>query len=295
METTSCHLCPRQCQVDREKAVGYCTERAQIRIARAAPRYWEEPCISGTKGSGTIFFTGCNLKCVYCQNQEIAHSQVGKIVSAKKLYDICFSLQDLGVHNINLVTATHFSAQLITILTKAKQDGLRIPIVYNCGGYESVESLQALEGLIDIYLPDFKYMSSTRAKKYSAAPDYPTVAKKALSEMVRQTGKPVFDETHMMKRGTIVRHLVLPGGLLDSKCVLRYLHETYGNQIYISIMSQYTPMPSCTVPELTRKLTEREYEDIVQFALQQGITQAFIQEGEAAKESFIPPFDLTGV
>lgn len=290
-----CAACPRACGVDREKAVGYCLQTNEIRVSRAAPHYWEEPCLSGERGSGTVFFVGCNLRCVYCQNREISRGRVGKTVSPDRLLEIFFELREKGVHNINLVTPTHFAVGLIPVLQKAKEMGLELPIVYNCGGYESVGTLRRLDGLVDIYLPDFKYMSKARAEKYSHAADYPEVAKKAVAEMVRQTGTPVYGEDGMMKRGTVVRHLVLPGGLLDSKSVLRYLYRTYGDKIIISIMSQYTPMPDVPFPELARKLTEAEYDEIIRFAVDEGITNAYMQEGEAAEESFIPPFDLTGV
>ncbi|MBQ0011058.1 MAG: radical SAM protein [Ruminococcus sp.] len=290
-----CAACPRACGVDREKAVGYCLQTSEIRVSRAAPHYWEEPCLSGECGSGTVFFVGCNLRCVYCQNKEISRGKAGKIISPDRLVEIFFELKEKGVHNINLVTPTHFAGQLIPVLQKAKEAGLELPIVYNCGGYEIVETLRRLDGLVDIYLPDFKYMSKARAEKYSHAADYPEVAKKAVAEMVRQTGAPVYGEDGMMKRGTVVRHLVLPGGLLDSKSVLRYLHRTYGDTVVLSIMSQYTPMPDVPFPELARKLTEAEYDEIIRFAVDEGITNAYMQEGEAAEESFIPPFDLTGI
>lgn len=290
-----CTACPRACRTDREKGVGYCLQGNEIRVSRAAPHYWEEPCLSGERGSGTVFFVGCNLRCVYCQNREISRGQAGKAVTPERLLEIFFELKEKGVHNINLVTPTHFTEQLIPILRKAKEDGLALPIVYNCGGYESVETLRRLEGLVDIFLPDFKYMSPARAEKYSHAADYPDVAKKAVAEMVRQTGAPVYGDDGMMKRGTIIRHLVLPGGLLDSKSVLRYLHRTYGDTVVLSVMSQYTPMPDVPFPELARKLTDAEYDEIICFAVDEGITNAYMQEGEAAEESFIPPFDLTGI
>lgn len=290
-----CSICPRKCGADRTRGTGYCGQGAEIKIARAAPHYWEEPCISGERGSGTLFFSGCSLRCVYCQNFDIAHGGFGKEISCERLCEIFFELAEKGVHNINLVTPTHFSAQIREAVMMAKTRGFSLPFVYNCGGYESVETLRALDGLIDIYLTDFKYMSPARAKKYSAAEDYPEVAKAAVAEMVRQTGEPSFCGDGLMRRGTIVRSLLLPTGLLDAKSVLRYLHRTYGERIYISIMSQYTPMAGTPYPELARKITEHEYEELISFAIDEGITRAFVQDGEAASESFIPRFDMTGV
>ena len=290
----NCNICPRKCGADRTCGTGYCGQGAEIKIARAAPHYWEEPCISGERGSGTVFFSGCSLRCVYCQNADIAHGGFGKEISCERLCEIFFELAEKGVHNINLVTPTHFTPQIREAIIMAKSRGFLLPFVYNCGGYESVETLRTLEGLIDIYLTDFKYMSSARAKKYSAAENYPETAKAATAEMVRQTGEPVFSADGLMKRGTIVRLLILPEGMLEAKSVLRYLHRTYGGRIYISIMNQYTPMAGVPYPELARKITEREYDGIINFAIDEGITKAFIQEGGTAEESFIPPFDLTG-
>lgn len=291
----NCDVCPRKCGIDRYRTAGYCGQGAKLKIARAAPHYWEEPCISGERGSGTVFFSGCSLRCVYCQNKEIAHGGFGKEISCERLCEIFFELAEKGVHNINLVTPTHFTPQIREAIMMAKARGFSLPFVYNCGGYESVDSLKTLDGLIDIYLTDFKYMSPARAKKYSYASDYPDVAKAATAEMVRQTGETVLSSDGLMKRGTIVRLLILPEGLLDAKSVLRYLHKTYGGKIYISIMNQYTPMPDVPYPELSRRITEREYDEIIDFAVNEGIEKAFIQEGGTAEDSFIPPFDMTGV
>lgn len=292
MEQNKCILCPRNCNVDRSVLRGYCGESEMIRIARAAPHIWEEPPISGTNGSGTVFFSGCNLRCVYCQNHEIAVSHLGCTVSDDELLRIFLDLQEQGVHNINLVTAGHFALQLIPIMTKARENGLHIPFVWNSSGYESVEMLRMLDGLIDIYLPDFKYLNSKTAKEYSNAPDYPDIAKTALAEMVRQCGAPQIDpETGLMKRGVQVRHLVLPGHAQESRQILWYLCQTYGNRIGYSIMNQYTPMPQMKEhPLLSRKVSAKEYENVVRYARQIGIENAFTQEGEAASESFIPEF-----
>lgn len=293
-----CTLCPRACEADRASGKkGACGTDARLFVARASLHMWEEPPISGARGSGTVFFSGCPLACVFCQNSEISHGAHGKEISGERLAEIFLELQAKGAHNINLVTPTHFVPHIIAALDKAKQNGLTLPILYNCGGYESVETLRLLRGYIDIYLPDFKYMDSAVAARYSRCSDYPKIAKEALAEMVRQTGEPVFDESGMMLRGTIVRHLVLPGNTEDSKNVVRYLYETFGDKIFISIMSQYTPSASLKerFPELSRKLTKYEYMKVVRFASELGVTHGFTQYGEAATESFIPSFDCEGV
>lgn len=293
----SCTLCPRNCLVDRTNSIaGYCGQTSAIRASRASLHMWEEPCISGETGSGTVFFSGCSLKCIYCQNHDIALGQTGKVISTSRLAEIFLELQERGALNINLVTPTHFIPQIVTALKEAKRDGLHLPIVYNTSGYESVESLKLLDGLIDIYLPDCKYSSKQLAQKYSNAPDYFDVAKAALTEMFRQVGTPVFDESNLIKKGMIVRHLVLPGCIEDSKKVIRYLFETFGHNIYISIMNQYTPVRTFeNFPDLNRTLTEEEYDQVVDFAINLGVENGFIQEGETCLESFIPPFDLEGI
>lgn len=295
--TGGCHLCPRECGVDRAHGkTGYCKMPLEPRAARAALHYWEEPCISGREGSGAVFFSGCTLRCVFCQNHEIAEGIAGRLVSRKRLTDIFLELQRQGANNLNLVTAGHFLDTVIPALQEAKNAGLSIPVVYNTGGYEKPEILKLLEGLVDIWLPDHKYRSSALAERYSHAADYPLRAGEALKEMVRQAGAPVFDERGMMKRGVIVRHLVLPGCVSDSKDVLEYLWDRYGNQIYVSIMSQYTPLPQvASYPELNRRITAEEYEEVVDYALFLGMEQVYIQEGECAGESFIPPFNYEGI
>jgi putative pyruvate formate lyase activating enzyme len=294
-----CNMCPRECTANREDGkLGYCTAPYELKVARAALHLWEEPCISGERGSGTVFFSGCPLKCIYCQNREIALGQVGKIISIDRLVEIFFELKEKGAHNINLVTPSHYVIQIKEALQIAKSKGLDIPIVYNTSGYEKVETLKLLEGLIDIYMPDMKYYSEDIARKYSNASDYFKVAKMAIEEMYRQVGKPVFDENEIMKKGMIVRHLVLPTHSDDSKNIVKYLYETYGDDIYISIMNQYTPcieMNSEKYPELCETLTISEYDDVVDYAINIGVENAFIQEGETAKESFIPAFDMEGV
>ena len=291
-----CSLCPRMCQVDREVTTGYCGVKQTLRVARAALHFWEEPCISGEEGSGAVFFTGCNLRCVFCQNYQIARAEQGKEITVERLAEIFLELQEQKANNINLVTATHYVPQVVEALKMAKEKGLYIPVVYNCGGYETVETLKLLEGLVDIYLPDFKYVDSERAKRYSRAEDYPEVAKAALAEMVRQQPEAEFDERGIMTKGVIVRHLMLPGGIKDSKAVVNYLYETYGDQIYISLMNQYTPLPHVAdYPEIDRKLKKFEYDRLVDYAISLGVENGFIQEGETAKESFIPAFTNEGV
>ena len=292
MTENSCTCCPRNCSVDRSSKTGFCGESNTIRIARAAPHMWEEPPISGKNGSGTIFFSGCNLRCIYCQNHEIAVSHKGRPVTPEQLLEMMFSLKEQGVHNINLVTPSHYVLALIPVLQKAKAADIGIPFVWNTSGYEKPETLALLNGLIDIYLPDFKYIRSETAKAYSGAPDYPEIAKAALAEMVRQCGTPVISpETGLMTRGVQVRHLVLPGHAQESRQILWYLYQTYGSSIGYSIMNQYTPMPQMkNHPLLSRRVTEHEYENVVRYAKQIGIENAFTQEGEAASESFIPAF-----
>lgn len=293
-----CTLCPRACKADRTSStVGACGMGANLTAARASLHMWEEPPISGERGSGTVFFSGCSLSCVFCQNAEISHGGEGKVIDCLRLAEIFLELEQKGAHNINLVTASHFVPHVISALDIAKEMGLSVPVLYNCGGYESVETLKMLRGYVDIYLPDFKYMDPALAARYSKCPDYPEAAKLALAEMVEQTGVPVFGEDGMLKRGTVVRHLVLPGCVKDSMDVLRYLHDTYGDKIYISIMSQYTPPARIKekYPEIARKLTRYEYGKVVRFAEEIGIVNGFTQYGEAAAESFIPSFNGEGI
>ena len=292
----NCKLCPRACGADRTVSHGFCRESSVLRAARASLHMWEEPPLSGKTGSGTVFFSGCNLGCIFCQNHEIAHENKGKEISPERLAEIFLELQEKGAANINLVTAVHFVPHVIAALDRAKANGLSIPVVYNSSGYESVDTLRRLRGYIDVYLPDYKYRDSDLARRFSGAYDYPAVAEKAIEEMVSQVGECVFDENGMMKRGVIVRHLVLPKHTDDSMAVLEYLHSTYGDRIYISIMNQYTPVRKYEkYPELSRKLTTYEYEKVVKFAQKIGIRNGFLQSGEAAKESFIPSFDGLGI
>lgn len=292
-----CRVCPRNCSADRlSDQKGFCRAGAEIILARAALHMWEEPCISGKEGSGAVFFSGCSLGCKFCQNGQISRGQTGKKVTADRLADIFLELQQQKANNINLVTAGHFLPQVAEAIEKSRNRGLQIPVIYNSSGYEKSEMLKLLEGLVDIYLPDFKYMDPELAEKYSYARDYPEVAREALKEMVRQTGTPEFDRRGIMKKGVIVRHLLLPGHVKDSRRVLEYLLSTYGKEIYISLMNQYTPMPAMKDdPRLSRKVTDREYQRLIDYGLQLGLENGFIQEGETAKESFIPEFNGEGI
>ena len=296
---TNCVLCPRKCHVNRTAGqIGYCGQTSELMAARAALHFWEEPCISGTNGSGTVFFSGCNLRCAFCQNHNIALGEAGQPISTERLAEIFLELQEKGAHNINLVTPTHFIPQIGKALEAAKLHGLSIPIVYNTGSYEEVSSLRMLDGLVDIYLPDLKYYSTELSLRFSHAADYFEKATDAIAEMYQQVGQPVFtdDGTELLKRGMIVRHLLLPGQTKDSKKILRYLYETYDDNIYISIMNQYTPLPHVAdIPELNRKVTDEEYERVLTFAKRLGIQNGFYQEGDTAEESFIPAFDGEGL
>lgn len=301
-----CTLCPRECHVDRlEGAKGVCAVDATLRVARAALHFWEEPCISGTNGSGAVFFSGCAMHCAFCQNEKIARGEVGFEISGERLAEIFLELQEQKANNINLVTPGQYLPHIIDAVESARRQGLRIPVVYNTSAYEKVDSLKMLEGIVDIYLPDFKYIDPETAQKYSHAPDYPEVAKAAIAEMVRQQPQPRFmwenpirkdipteaEEGVIMRRGVIVRQLLLPGKVKEAQKIVSYLYEHYGNQIYLSMMSQYTPLPHAKrFPELARRVSHREYEDYIDEAIRIGVEQAFIQEGDVAEESFIPDF-----
>lgn len=287
-----CNACPRGCNVDREVSLGYCKSPEKFKLARASLHYWEEPCISGKNGSGAIFFSGCNLGCVFCQNYEISHGCKGVEVSDDKLIDIMKRLVDEGANNINFVNPTHYSLQLLRVLEKYKPP---VPIVYNTSGYDSVETLKMLDGAVDIYLPDFKYIRPEKALKYSKAEDYPQVAEEALAEMKRQVGEDVFDENGIMQRGMIIRHLVLPSNTNSSISALDYLAENFGDT-YISVMAQYVPCGDLTeYKEINRPLTQREYDKVVNHIFDLGLQKIFVQELEAANDEFIPDFDFTGV
>lgn len=293
----NCLLCPRKCGINRRTGqTGVCGVSSEIKVARAALHYWEEPCISGKRGSGAVFFSGCSLHCVFCQNREISDGKAGKLISKERLSDIFMELADKGANNINLVTPGQYIPDIVWAVNDAKSRGMELPIIYNTSGYENVTELKLLEGIVDVYLPDFKYMDSTLSARYSRAKDYPSVAKQALSEMVRQQLDVVIDDaTGLIQKGVIVRQLLLPGHVNDAKAVLKYLYDTYHDHVYISMMSQFTPIALKDYPEINRTVTRREYERLVDYALEIGITNAFIQEGDVAKDSFIPAFDCEGV
>lgn len=287
-----CKMCPRKCKINRETALGFCGANEKIKIAKAYLHQWEEPPITGKYGSGTVFFSHCNLKCIYCQNYEISHEGKGIEIEIDELKNIFLYLQKQKATNINLVTPTHYILQIKEALQKAKKEGLSIPIVYNSSGYEDVEALKELEGLIDIYLVDMKYYDDTYAIKYSKANHYFEICSKAIKEMYRQVGN-IKIKNEIMQRGILVRHLLLPGLIENSKKILQYLHHTYNNTIFISIMNQYTPLDTVKErKELNRKITKEEYNEVVNYAIDLGIENAFIQEEETALESFIPEFNL---
>jgi len=291
-----CNLCPRRCGVDRSQQIGFCAQTDELRIARAALHMWEEPVLSGERGSGTVFFCGCTLGCVYCQNAAISrrNSLRGRTLTPDALADTFLDLQSQHAHNINLVTPTMFAPKIREAIEVARERGLTLPIVYNTSGYELCETLALLDDCIDIYLPDFKYLSPELSKKYSAAEDYPEHAKASLSHMAKRIGSAVYGEDGMMRRGVVVRHLLLPGQLAESKRVLDYLFSEYGNSICYSLMSQYTPVSSLDrsrYPELARRVTTYEYRKLIDHALSLGITNGFTQDGRSAKESFIPEFE----
>ena len=287
-----CNQCPRRCNVDRENALGYCRAPNAYKLARASLHFWEEPCISGKSGSGAVFFSGCNLGCVFCQNYEISHKCKGVEVSEERLIRIFEHLVDEGANNINLVNPTHYAVQLAHTLKKYKPP---VPVVYNTSGYDSVDTLKLLDGLVDIYLPDFKYMRNDKALRYSRAEDYPQFAMPALMEMKRQVGNDVFDENGIMKRGMIIRHLVLPGNTNSAIQALDYLAENFGDT-YISVMAQYVPCTNLSeYKEINRKITKREYDKVVNHILELGLEKVFLQKLESATEDYIPDFDLSGV
>ncbi len=285
-----CELCPRRCGVDRAVSRGFCGCGETAVVAHHMLHHWEEPCISGTRGSGCVFFAGCQLKCVYCQNRAISRAETGNEYDTRSLAALFLSLQNEGAHNINLVTPDHFAPQICAALEEAKKQGLIIPVVYNCSGYVLPQTLKDAAKYIDIYLTDFKYMSNELAFRYSACRDYPEKAKEALEEMVREHPSRVYAEDGTMRSGVIVRHLILPGHTEDSKRVIEYLHKTYGNAIQISIMNQFTPIGLESYPEINRRLTTLEYDRVVGYALSIGVENAYIQQKGTASESFIPDF-----
>lgn len=293
MGLDACKLCPRMCGVNRmEGELGFCQAGTDVKIARAALHYWEEPCISGERGSGTVFFSHCTLKCMFCQNYDISTMGKGKELKVGELAQIFMVLQEDGAHNINLVTPTHYVIQIIEALKQARNMGLKIPIIYNSSGYETVETIRRLEGFIDVYLPDFKYFKDKYAVAYSKAPGYNKYAKTAIEEMLRQVGEATFNDEGIIQKGVIIRHLMLPGLLFDTKKIVDYIYNTYGEKVYISLMNQYTPLKQVKEhPKLSQKLSVVHYEYMVEYAITLGISNGFIQEGDTASESFIPPFN----
>ena len=313
---SSCTLCPRNCGVDRNNTIGYCREKSSLHVARASLHMWEEPCISGSNGSGAVFFSGCNMGCVFCQNRRISRGEVGKNIDVRRLVEIFFELQEKGANNINLVTGDMFIPTIAGAIEQAKNHGLKIPFLFNTSSYLNADSVKMLDGLIDIYLPDFKYIREEDAIKYSYAPGYVEAAKAAIEEMVRQQPKCEFEQEHdladgkravdaaavyergqqIIRRGVIVRHLLMPGMLIQAKLILRYLHDRYGDSIYMSLMNQFTPGEELALfPEINRRVTDNEYNSLVEYAQNIGVTNGFVQEGETADESFIPEFDCSGV
>lgn len=296
-----CTLCPRKCGIDRALNEGFCRAPAGVIAARAALHFWEEPCISGSRGSGTVFFSGCTLRCCFCQNYRISRDLYGKMLDTRQLADAFLRLQDQGANNLSLVTATHFLPWIIPALDLVK-DRLHIPVVYNCGGYERTETIRALKDYVDIWLPDLKYESSELSSRYSQAPSYFAVSSKAIAQMIRQTGAPHFrkiseEAEPIMDRGVIIRHLVLPGQKEDSIRLMHWIAENLPkDSFYISLMSQYTPYEKLPkYPELNRRITSYEYQKVVDAALELGLTRGFMQKRSSAREEYTPAFDLEGL
>lgn len=296
-ELECCRLCRRNCNVNRlNEETGYCRSGLEIRLAKSSLHLWEEPPLSSGMGSGTVFFSNCNFSCVFCQNYKISQQGIGKDISIERLSQIFLNLQSKGANNINLVTPTSYVPQIIEALKISKNEGLNIPIVYNTNSYENTETIKSLEGLIDIYLPDIKYFSDKYAVKYSNAPDYFGTAKNAVIEMFNQVGDIKIGTDGIMKKGVIIRHLMLPGLLFDSKKILDFVYNTFNNRVYLSLMNQYTPFyKSSDYKEIDRKISKKSYNALIEYALSIGIEKGFIQEDETQSESFIPDFDLTGI
>ena len=291
-----CTLCPRQCKIDRSKFSGFCGAGGQLKVARAALHHWEEPCISGTRGSGTVFFSGCPLKCCYCQNWHVSADAFGKEIDVHRLAEIFLELQAKGAHNLNLVTATHWLPWVTEALDEARAAGCCLPVVCNTGGYETVETVKALADYVDIWLADVKYIDPALSGEYSAAPDYFEVCKEAVQQMLEQTGPPVFDEDGLMQRGVVLRHLALPGSLEDSKNVLRWMASLPEGSFVPSFMSQYTPFYKAEEHKhLRRRISTWEYKQVVNTALDLGLTEGYMQEKSSDKDEYTPPFDLEGV
>lgn len=291
----SCTLCPRECKINRYKYNGVCGANANIKLAHYSLHEWEEPIISGDKGSGTVFFSNCNLKCIFCQNRDISTNSYGKEITNDRLKEILLELQNMGAHNINLVTPTHYVPQIIDTIKDIKNKELKIPVVYNTSSYEKVSTIKMLNGLIDIYLADLKYFDNELGEKYSNCKNYFEVATSAIEEMYKQVSNPVIEDG-LMKKGLIVRILILPGHIDDAKKIIKYLYDKYKDNIFISLMNQYTPMYKIDeYPNLNRKLNTDEYDEVIDYACDLGITNAFIQEGETSSQSFIPKFNCNNI
>lgn len=284
------------CRADRSMGKGYCLGKSMAKLALVSRHMWEEPSISGTQGSGTVFFSGCNMRCVFCQNHDISHTGFGIEVSNERLAEIFAEQQGRGVHNINLVSGGHFIPNIADALAKAKRNGLKIPVVYNSNGYETVESLKILDGLIDIYIPDIKYFNDDYAVKYSAAPDYFKTALSAVKEMYRQVGKNTFDDSGIMQKGVIIRHLVMPGLKNDSKHILDAIKDNFGDNVFVSVMSQYTPVfKAADFKEINRRITTYEYETVTEYFLDIGLKNGYMQKRTSATADYTPMFDLSGI
>lgn len=287
---SNCNICPRKCGVDRSEKTGICGVPDTLKIARAGAHFWEEPCISGYGGSGAVFFSGCNLKCVFCQNYEISSGGFGKEITVERLKEIYKELIFDGVHNINLVTPTHYAPKILESL----DEPLDVPVVYNSSGYDRVETLAKFEGKVQIYLPDLKYLNSDIAKKYSKAEDYPENAKNAIIEMYRQVGEPVFDDEGIMQKGMIIRHLMLPGEIENTLDVIDWVTDEFDNKVIFSLMSQYTPNKNCTFANLKGTVSQQEYEKAVDYMYLTGLENGYVQDFSSAKKEYTPPFDLSG-
>jgi putative pyruvate formate lyase activating enzyme len=294
---SNCKLCPRNCGINRlDDNIGYCGAGKDIKVARAALHQWEEPCISGTQGSGTVFFTNCNLKCAFCQNHSISQENIGKVVGVDRLSEIFLELQSQGANNINLVTPTHYVYQIIEAIKLSKAKGLKLPILYNTSGYENIETIKLLNGYIDVYLPDIKYFNDKYANRYSNAPNYFKYASNAVVEMLNQVGGAEFDKDGIIKKGVIIRHMMLPGLLFDSKRIIDFIYNTFGDSVYVSIMNQYTPMHKAALySEINKPLNPKHYDSLIDYAVSIGIKNGFIQDSGTSSEAYVPYFNLEGV
>lgn len=292
-----CNICPRNCGIDRTgMSFGFCKSSDQVRVARVSLHQWEEPCISGEEGSGTVFFSGCNLNCVFCQNHDISQEGIGKEITIERLSDIFLEQQKRGANNINLVTPTHYAVQIVEALKIAKKKGLNLPVVYNSNGYEALHTLELLRGYVDVFVPDLKYFKDEYGIRYSKVPNYFSNASKAIEKMVEIAGKVEFDERGIIQKGVIIRHLMLPGLLFDSKKIVDYIHNTFGDKVYLSIMNQYTPMfKACDYKEINKPLNSKHYDSLIEYCLDIGIKNAFIQDEGTDEKSYVPEFDLRGV